>query len=182
MINKIVLTEQSIVLGTIPKILKFNKEDLKLNLLSSYSKNNYQSFDEFNYHKYYLNLDLHQHFTWLHDFIKDDYNLNYGKSLIKTSFSGILLLPNESIDYHHHVDDYDIHNSNDFTCVYVLEAEKQSSSLFFEYEQGRKRHAKWMEPLETNKYLLFNSELRHSYSKNLSNKPIYMICWTFQII
>lgn len=180
--NKVVLTEQSIIAGTVPKILKFNKESLKLNLLNSYSNNNYKSFDEFNYNKDYLNLDLHQHFTWLHDFIKDDYNLNYGRILIQNSFSGILLFPGQSVDYHHHMDDYDIHKSNDITCIYILDAEKQSSSLFLEYEQGRKRHAKWKEPLTTNKYILFNSELRHSYSKNLSNKPVFIICWTFQII
>lgn len=182
MSDKIVLTEQSIITGSIPKILKFNKEALKLNLLSNYSKNNYQSFDEFNYHKDYLNLDFHQHFTWIHDFIKDEYNLSYRKSLIQNSFSGILLFPNQSIDFHHHIDDYDIHHSNDFTCIYVLESEKESSSLVLEYEQGRKRHAKWKEPLEANKYIIFNSELNHSYTTNKSNKPLFAVCWTFQII
>lgn len=180
--NKVVLTEQSIVTGFIPKILKFNKEELKLNLLSNYLKNNYQSFDEFNYHKDYLNIDFHKHFTWIHDFIKDEYNLLYKKELIQKSLSGLVLFPNQSINFHHHIDDYEIHNSNDFTCIYTLESFENSSDLIFEYEQGRKRHAKWKEPLKTNKYVLFNSELKHSYTVNKSDKPLLAVCWTFQII
>jgi len=182
MSDKIVLTEQSVVTGSIPTILKFNKEAIKLNLLKNYSNNNYQSFDEFNYHKDYLNIDFQQHLTWIHDFIKDEYNLSYGRCLVQNSLSGIVLFPGQSINSHHHIDDYDIHNSNDFTCIYTLEAEKESSSLILEYEQGRKRHAKWKEPLKTNHYVLFNSELKHSYTINKSNKPLFAVCWTFQII
>jgi hypothetical protein len=48
MSEKKVLTEQSVVVGSIPTILKFNKEAIKLNLLKNYSNNNYKSFDEFN--------------------------------------------------------------------------------------------------------------------------------------
>ena len=61
--NKIVLTEQSVITGFVPKILKFNKLAIKLNLLKNYTENNYQSFDEFNYHKDYLDIDYLQHIT-----------------------------------------------------------------------------------------------------------------------
>jgi len=180
--KKKILTEQSIITGFIPKILKFNKEAIKLNLLKNYSNNNYKSFDDFNYHRDYLNIDFQQHLTWIHDFIKDDYNLNYSSCLVQNSLSGIVLFPGQSIDFHHHIDDYDIHNSNDFTCIYTLEAFENSSHIMFEYEQGRKRHARWKETLETNKYVLFNSELKHSYTINKSDKPLFAVCWTFQII
>jgi len=180
--NKIVLTEQSVVTGFVPKILKFNKLAIKLNLLKNYTENNYQSFDEFNYHKDYLYIDYLQHITWIHDYIVDDYRLHHERSLIQTDSFGIVLSPNESIDYHHQVDDYDIHNSNDFSCVYVLEAEEESSAIIFEYEQGRKRHAKWKEPLTTNKFIIHNSELRHAYLKNKSTKPVFCLGWNFQII
>ena len=182
MFNKKVLTEQSVVTGFVPKILKFNKSDIKLNLLKNYTENNYQSFNEFNYHKDYLNIDYHQHITWIHDYIVDDYRLHYEKTLVQTDNFGIVIFPNESIDYHHQVNDYDIHNSNDISCVYVLEAEKESSSIIFEYEQGRERHAKWKEPLITNKFIIHNSELRHAYLKNKSTKPVFCLGWNFQII
>jgi len=182
MTDKVVLTEQSIIIGSIPKLLKFDKDSIKINLLKNYSNNNYQSFDEFNYHKDYLTIDYHQHITWISDFIADNYTLNYKKSLVQNSLSGIVLFPGQSINYHHHVDDYDIHHSNDITCVYNLEAQKDSSSIVFEYQQGRKRHAKYKQPLETNKYIIFNSELNHSYTINKSDKPIFAICWNFQII
>ena len=176
--KKKIITEQSIVTGFIPKILKFNKEEIKFNLLKNYS---YKTPLLKSFSRPDLNIDFQQHITWIHDFIKDDYNLNYSSSLVQNSISGIVLFPGQSIDFHHHIDDYDIHNSNDFTCIYTLDSFENSSHLIFEYEQGRKRHGKWKEPLETNKYVLFNSELNHSYT-NKSNKPLFAVCWTFQII
>ena len=38
------------------------------------------------------------------------------------------------------------------------------------------------EPLIDNKFIIYNSELRHAYLKNKSTKPVFCLGWNFQII
>jgi len=182
--SKILLTEQSIVYGEIPSILKdkLDLDRIKTDIIKNYALNNFQSKDIFNYHKDYLDIDYLQHITWIHDYLIDDYRLHHEKTLVQTDSFGIVLFPNESIDYHHQVDDYDIHNSNDISCIYVLEAEEKSSAIMFEYEQGRKRHQQYRVQLKEKQLIIFNSELRHCFTKNFNSGPTVNLSLKYQLI
>jgi hypothetical protein len=78
--SKILLTEQSIVYGEIPSILKdkLDLDRIKTDIIKNYALNNFQSKDIFNYHKDYIEISDDQHITWILDYIRDHYRAEYG--------------------------------------------------------------------------------------------------------
>ena len=95
--------------------------------------------------------------------------MQYDCKLVPIGHAGIVVEKNQSINSHHHMDDYDIENTPDVSAIVVCKTGKEKSYVEFEYEHGRKRHHKHLVKLEPKKVIVFNSELRHSFLTNSNN-------------
>lgn len=182
MFSKEVLTEQCIYTDRFPKILPLNLEKVSLNVLENYFYKNVQNTSEFSYLNKYHHLDHDVNIQWMSEYIADHYRLKYEKDLILFNTSGIVQILGEQINYHHHIDEYNISKSPDLSCIINLKQGEQPSYVDFQYEGGRKRHHMHRVKLEKGKIILFNSELKHCFTKNLNTDPIINLSFTFQII
>jgi len=180
--SKILLTEQSIIFGEIPSILKLDLDRIKTNVVKNYAFGNFKSNDDFNYHKDYLKIDDDQHITWLLDYIRDHYRAEYEKTPIITQRAGLLQNKGQMINTHHHIDCFDLWNSPDISCIYTVDTGPQPVFLHFEYEKGREKHARWKIPLLKNRYIIFNSDLNHYFSANKNTDPIVNLSFQFQLL
>lgn len=182
MFSKKSLTEQCIYTDYLPKILPLNYEKIALNVTENYFYKNVQNNSEFSYLNKYYHLDDDVQIQWISEYIVDHYRLEYKKDMVLLNRSGIALLPGEQINYHHHIDDYNLSKSPDLSCIINLKQENNPCYIDFQYEGGRDRHHMHRVKLEKGKITLFNSELRHSFTKNVNTEPVLNLSLTFQII
>jgi hypothetical protein len=90
--SKILLTEQSIIFGEIPSILKLDLDRIKTNIVKNYAFGNFKSNDDFNYLKDYLKIDDDQHITWLLDYIRDHYRAEYERTPAEIEYGPIAVV------------------------------------------------------------------------------------------
>ena len=176
------LTEQFIVWDKIPNILTLDNDAFKSDALKNYAFKNRRSEDEFHYKYNYYSLGHHQHLDWLLSYILDHFFVEYKRSLSLFERSVIIQNKGDSINTHHHLDEYNIKKSPDMSCLYCVDIGEKVSYIIFESEGGRRRHGKWKIPMEKGKLIIFNSELPHHLTQNENEDPIVNISLQFQLI
>ena len=182
MFNKKTLVDQSIYTTITPKVLAVNFDKLNINILENYYYKNKLNPNQYSYLKDYYRLEFDQQIRWLSDFVCDHFAMQYDCKLVPIGHAGIVVEKNQSINSHHHMDDYDIENTPDVSAIVVCKTGKEKSYVEFEYEHGRKRHHKYLVELEPKKVIVFNSELRHSFLTNINHEPILNISFKFKLI
>jgi len=182
MFEKINLVDQSIIVEKIPKILPINFDKLNLNVFNNFYYQNAQNNNESSYLKNYYHVDHDIEITWLSDFIRDHYCVKFEKTPVLLASAGILVEQNQSINYHHHLDEYDLENSPDISVIVTLKTGKEPSFIEFQYEQGRKRHQHHRVQLKEKQLIIFNSELRHCFTKNFNSRPTVNLSLKYQLI
>jgi len=73
----------------------------------------------------------------------------------------------------------DLKNSPDHIMLYGVEADPSSCSVKIHYDDNRRKNLFWNIPLENNKFILFPGHLEYSISRNLRDKPNYILTTTF---
>jgi hypothetical protein len=182
--NKKQLTEQFIITDSIPDILlkKLKIKEIKTNIIKSYAFNNSYDSDYFSYLKYYYKVDSIKEIIWIQQYITDHYRSEYHKTLIPIQTAALVQNKGDVIHNHHHIDENDPHGSPDISAIYSVATGDKTSYIDFEYQCGRHRHGRWKIPMDTNKIILFSSELRHFFTKNESDDPIVNLSFKFQLI
>jgi hypothetical protein len=137
----------------------------------------------FDYQKDYYKLIDDKQVFWLIEYIRDVFNLYNDLPLIFLKSGVIKLQPNQTLSSHNHLDEYDINNSPDITCLYVVKSKKKDDNNFFknsyvmiEYEDHRWKQKKYEIAVEPRKFILFNSSLNHS----IVNRDDEIILFSFQ--
>lgn len=183
MFEKVSLTEQTILSTEVSKYVPVNYDKINILILESHYYQNVQNKSVFSYLNNYLNLDHDKNITWIADFIRDHYNLKSKKTPVLLHQAGIVIPQGHQINYHHHIDEYDLeNNSSDISAIVTCKTGEKPSFIEFEYEQGRKRHMKYRRKLKKKEVLIFNSELRHSYTVNTNNEPNIILSFKFQLV
>jgi len=182
MFNKVSLVEQNILSTTISKIVPVNYDKININILENYYYNNVQNNSEFSYLNNYYNLDYDKNITWISDFIRDHYRLNFKKTPILTHTASIVIPEGHQINFHHHIDDYDLNNSSDISAIVTTKIGDKPNYIEFEYEQGRKRLMKHRKHFKQQELIIFNSELRHAFSRNYNHEPTLLLSFKFQLL
>jgi len=177
------LIEQYILTDIISSILPIDLKEIKSNVIKNYAFKNFQNDSDWNYLNQYYNLDDDVNITWIQDYIRDHYRVDYGKTPVILKRAGLIQNYNEAIDFHQHIDEYNMEGSPDISAIVTIDcAEEEPSFVEFEYEGGRKRHMKSRVKLENKKIILFNSELRHRFLPNKNKKPLINLSLKFQLI
>ena len=182
MFNKKVLSEQFVITHKVSNLLKIDKETLIKNNIRDYVLEK-RLIDEDWYFDYnYVKVEDHQHISWIHDYIRDHYREEYGQTPILVKRGGLVLMPNENIGSHHHIDDWNYEGSPEISVLYCLKERDKLSTVMFEYEFGRNKKRRWKVELEEDTLIIFSSYLRHSISKNFNKDPIVALSFQFQLL
>src|SRR6056300_1322783 len=102
----------------------------------------------------YYNLTQDKNITWILDYVKDKHDLESKRNLINPQSRLLIQGKDESINYHNHIDEYDLINSPSISGIYTISCGK-------------------------NQLIVFNSELFHCFTKNENKKHVINICFTF---
>tara|TARA_B100001057_G_C22739875_1_gene907277 strand:- start:741 stop:1310 length:570 start_codon:yes stop_codon:yes gene_type:complete len=146
------------------------------------------SNNNFDYQRDYNKLIDDQQIFWLLEYIIDIYDLNYDTPLIFLKSAVIKLKPGHNLNSHNHLDEYDIDNSPDITCLYCVKVKdvnvddwSKNSVCMVEYEDHRWKQKKWEVPIERKKFILFNSSLNHSII-NKESEDMILLSFQFQTL
>jgi hypothetical protein len=174
--------QHKILSGTISKTLPVNYDAVALNIMSNYFYNNVQNKDQFSYLQDYYFVDDDKYITWINEYIRDHYQLEYDETPILSNTSGIVIKQGEQINYHHHIDDYDLQQSPDISAIVTCKTGDIPTYIQFEFEDGRRKMMKYKVPLERGKLILWSSDISHCFLKNPNHEPTINLSYRFQLI
>jgi len=179
--NKKTLVSQFVIWDYFPiKQSLIDFEKVKFNALKNYWGNYRQSnnIDDWRYN--YYNLSDDKNITWIIDYVRDSYNL-ISKNMLRPvqRNRAIVLSQNEGLNSHNHMDPYNLIESPILSGIFTCQIGKNKVNLVIDYETGRLKSKKIRIPMETNKIILFNSELNHYYEVNNNKEHLINICFSF---
>ena len=177
--NKITLVSQFIIWDYFPVIQSLvDFEKVKFNALKNYWGDYRQSHNVDDWRFNYYNLSDDKNISWILDYVRDSYNLISKTPLKPVARRCTVQGQNESINFHNHLDEYDLINSPIISGIFTSQIGKNEVNLVIEYSHGRIKGKKIRIPMEENKLILFNSELNHSFESNNNKEPLINICFS----
>jgi len=177
--NKTILSSQQILWDFKPKLLKVNNEDLKNHIL----KHNNPEYNEFfDPQKKYIELEYNQQLQWLRDWFSEDINLNNDMFIVHLKTEALIIEPNEGIDLHNDIDNWNLPTQPDITGYYLVSQGKQKSNCIIEYNNNRFKDKKWNIPFEDNKIIMFNSTLNRKITVNRNNEKMIVLVFKYQFL
>ena len=96
--------------------------------------------------------------------------------------SGIIIKQGEQINYHNHIDDYDLKNSSDISAIVTCKTGDIPTYIQFEFDDGRRKMMKYKVPMERGKLIMWSSDLRHCFLKNPNHEPTISLSYRFKLI
>ena len=141
--NKNILSEIALYYGDIamPKNFEIDRDKLSTDILQSDITDSPFPFSR--------NWDM------LNTYMRDHFNLNYGRTLINKSTWGNIYKPNETSIPLLNIDPVDLKNSPDFTFLYGVKV--NNCNVRIHYEDNRRKGRSWDIKLENNKFIMFPS-------------------------
>ena len=85
---------------------------------------------------------------------------------------------NEGSIKRHHLDYADLKNSPDIVMLYFIDSD--DNNMIIEYDDNRKKGIYWNMPIESNKYVMFNSNLEYYLLPNKSDNQRIVLRVTYE--
>ena len=127
-----------------------------------------------------INIPLMQDIIWILDYAEAKFQLNRKKTLDRKSVDLMLHCKNEGSIKRHHLDYSDLKDSPDIVMFYFIESD--DNQMIIEYDDNRKKGLYWEMPIESNKYVMFNSNLEYYILPNKSDKQRIVLKVTYKEI
>ena len=158
--HKKVLSEQALYYGDVamPKGWEIDRDKLQENILQSTITDSPFPFSR--------NWDM------LNTYMRDHFNLDYGRTLVNKSTWGNIYKPNEISIPLLNIDPVDLRNSPDFTFLYGVKV--SNCNVRIHYEDNRRKGRSWDIKLENNKFIMFPSTCMY-YIKNTQRDSLNFI-------
>jgi hypothetical protein len=170
--QKVVLSEIDVYTGEVsmPTGFEIDQDQIKNNIISSYIKENRISKNNKDYSYQDYRVPFSQPLQWLQDYIRDHWRVEYGYSLVTKTMHGNVMRPQEKSWTRHQVDPVDLRNSSDYTFIYGVDIQEDSSECIIEYDDNRRKNRTWHIPMKNNHFIMFPATNRYCFSANTSNK------------
>jgi len=170
--QKVVLSEIDVYTGEVsmPTGFEIDQDQIKNNIISSYIKENRISKNNKDYSYQDYRVPFSQPLQWLQDYIRDHWRVEYGYSLVIKTMHGNVMRPQEKSWTRHQVDPVDLRNSSDYTFIYGVDVQEDSSECIIEYDDNRRKNRTWHIPMKNNHFIMFPATNRYCFSANTSNK------------
>jgi len=114
----------------------------------------------------------------INDFVRLEFHRGKNRNFVLNNYWGNVYFPQQSSLNRNQVISNSLKSSPDYTCVFCVEAQKDSCNLVFEYDDNRRTGATWTIPMETDVYVIIPSTLRYYISQNNGGKPNFFFTMT----
>ena len=170
--QKKVLSEIDLYFGEIksPKGFEINRDRIKSDILTSFINQKRISNNPKAYAYKDYQVPYSQPLTWLKDYLRDHMKVEYGFTLVQKSEHGNVMHPREQSFTRYLVDPVDLRNSPDYTLVYAVDVEDNSSELIIEYDDNRRKNRTWHLPIKNNNFIMFPATNKYCITENTSKK------------
>jgi hypothetical protein len=88
----------------------------------------------------------------------------------------------ESINYHNHINPWDLENSPEISCLYCVSETVEPTYVIFKYDDGRNKHRLWKQEIKFNQFILFSSELEHTITQNKNSGFLVNLSTHYQLL
>tara|TARA_R100000655_G_scaffold52575_2_gene90417 strand:- start:113 stop:664 length:552 start_codon:yes stop_codon:yes gene_type:complete len=182
--HKKVLTEVDLYYGEIkmPKGFEIDRNTIKNDILKSYVNENRFNKNSKTYAFNDYVVPFSQPLQWLQDYMRDHWRSEYNYTLVTKNIFGNVIHPKEKSWVRHLVDPVDLRNSPDYTLVYGVDVQKESTNCIIEYDDNRRKNRTWHIPLKSNHFIMFPSTNRYSFSPNSSKNLNTILNITYEYI
>ena len=184
--DKKILSEQFVLQGYVDKeVSKIDLDLVKSHLLGSLSSSKRLSTYSFSPDYNCFKFNYHQHIQWIQDYIRDHFNQRYGETVApvdQNDNSVLILQPGDSVNIQNHINDYDLINSPDYTCLYCVDTGKIKSETILYYDDNKLKNNILPIPIQKGNFILFNSSVNFSITKNESTDFIMIMIFKYKTI
>lgn len=183
--KKQVVSEIDIVSGTIdsPKGFEIDRGKIKNDIINSFinQKRISDNKKDFAYTDYQV--PFSQPLQWLKDYLRDHFQVEYGKTLIPKLDFGIVLDKKNQSHNRNLIEPLDLLHSPDYSCVYGVDIDdKEQLEVVIHYDDNRRANRTWHIPLHNNKFIIFPSMQRFFVTENKSSKLQTILISTYEYI
>jgi hypothetical protein len=163
-----VLSQIEVYTGDIEGI-EIAREKIRCDIFESYvlDRRISDNLRDYAYQDYKVNFS--KPLGWMHDYVRDHFNLYHKKNLILQKTWGNIYLPMETSFTRHQVEPLLLRDSPDYTYIYNVDVKENSCEFVIEYDDHRRANNTWHLPLRNNEFIIFPSTQRYFISKNKSD-------------
>ena len=104
----------------------------------------------------------------MQDYVRDHWRAEYGYTLVFKNMHGNVMYPKEKSWVRCQADPVDLRNSPDYTLIYGVDVQEGSCECIIEYDDNRRKNRTWHIPIKNNKFIMFPSTQKYSFSPNTS--------------
>ena len=182
--KKVVLSEVDLYHGEVdmPEGFDIDRDQIRNDIIESFIKQNKVSTNPKAYAFDDYAVSFSQPLQWMQDYIRDHWRVEYNRTLVAKTMHGNVMHPKEKSWTRHQVDPIDLRNSPDYTLIYGVDVKKGSSECIIEYNDNRRKNRTWHIPIENNKFIMFPSTNRYSFSPNTSNSLNIILTINYEYI
>jgi hypothetical protein len=177
--KKKVLSETSIYSDEIPDISNIDNFKIKsfilTNLLNNIEKN------KLNENKYNdIEINTYRDINWVMDYVRDHVKSKYNFTLIPIKTFVQVHTKHETSVKRNHINYLDIHNSPDYTIMYVVEG--NNSEITLEYNNHRIKENSYNIKLKNKSIVMWNSDLNYYLTPNLEEDYRILLLFNCHIL
>ena len=186
--QKNTLSEKFVLTGTVNKVSHLNPRQIQNHCLSNFSLETRMKNDQFWHLEDYNTIPYHQHIQWFQDYVRDHYREIYNRTLVPCTGSqemnvrSLVQQSGESINYHNHINPWDLENSPEISCLYCVSETVEPTYVIFKYDDGRNKHRLWKQEIKFNQFILFSSELEHTITQNKNSGFLVNLSTHYQLL
>lgn len=182
--KKEVLSEIDIYFGTVemPKYFEINRDQLKANLLSSIIEDDFIENTYLMGNPYDFAMKESKAFIMLDRYIVENLFLKHKQSVNNLFHFGSVFKQKESSITKNLINEHNLENSPDYTCIYGIEVENNSQTLVIEYPNKRLKERFFQITLKNNEYIIFPSTLKYFFTRNISEKTNTYLTVAYNLI
>jgi|TARA_E500000318_G_C3565990_1_gene215652 hypothetical protein len=163
-----------------PKFFDINRSELKADILESYVTQNVRSNNKLDYASMDYNLPYSKSLHMLKTYIVEHSKLHYNHTLVPLESFGNILNSNQQSFSRTMINPIDLLHSPDYTMMYGVDVQPNSSSLVIEYNNNRKVNNKRFFKIKNNCYIIFPSVLQSFITANNSSKQNIFLTVNFE--
>ena len=179
--QKKVLSEIDLYTDTV-HVITIDRKKIKNDILNSFAFGKRLSKNKKNYSYQDFEVPFSKPLSWLQDYIRDHFRVDYYRTLVSHKEWGNVYGPHESSITRHQVNPLFLKDSPDYTCLYGVEVGKDSCELIIEYDDNRKKNRTWHIPLKDNQFIIFPSTQRYFISQNKSKQINIFLTMAYEAI
>ena len=185
--EKKVLSEKFLITGAVSDIAFLKPKQIENHCLSNFTLDNRIKNDQFWHLEDYITLPYHQHIQWFFDYIRDHFRERYDRTLVPPTKAdlnvrAIVQQSGENINYHNHINPWDLENSPDISCLYCVSETPEPCHVVFKYDDGRNKHRLWKQEIKYNQFILFSSDIEHYIETNKNSGFLVNLSTHYQLI